>query len=496
VIIALAACQADQTEITSQVVAVPTDTPTMIPQSTMTPTVVSTMTPTATPTTMPTVTPAPTPTVTPIPPPPDVPAFPGAEGFGATTPGGRGGQVIAVTNLNDDGPGSLRAAIETEGPRIVVFEVAGTIELSSTLNIDNPFITIAGQTAPGGGIALKNSPSSSKPTLRVRTHDVIIRYLRVRPGPSIEASTVLDAISMPGAFNVVIDHCSFSWASDENVDAWYDAHDITIQWSIIAEGLLDTTREQGSHSLGMLLGSEGSKNMSVHHNLFAHNHGRNPRMNTGGVVDVVNNVIYNPGDQPSTIRNEWNSAPPINYVGNFYKRGPDSNRDFFVDTDERPAAIYVRGNITPGRPSDDLDEAVGVVRDTSLAYVVEDRHAAPPITETSAFVAYDQVLANAGATLPLRDVVDWQIVADVISGGGKIIKEPADVGGWPELAAGLPPPDSDHDGMPDAWENLHGFDPNDSMDGSADADNDGYTNIEEYLNGTEPTIAEILGTYP
>ena len=486
-VMTFAGCLGSQTEITSQSTATPTVASTPTPQNLISQ---SSITPTETPTVIPTIAPTEIPTITPTP--PVVPAFPGAEGFGAMTPGGRGGVVIAVTNLDDDGPGSLRAAVEAEGPRIVVFQVAGTIELLSSLNIDNPFITIAGQTAPGGGIALKNAPSNRRPTIRIRTHDVMIRYLRVRPGPSIESSSDLDALSMPGASNVIIDHSSFSWASDENIDAWRDAHDITIQWSIISEGLRHEADAEGPPSLGMLLGSEGSGNMSVHHNLFAHNHGRNPRMNTGGIVDIVNNVIYNPGDQPSTISNDWHPTPPINYVGNYYKRGPDSIRDFLIDTKELSAEIFVQGNITPGRPTDDLDEAEGVVRDTSLAYVIENRHPAPPITETSAFVAYDQVLANAGATLPLRDVVDWRIVADVVSGGGNIITDPSDVGGWPQLAAGLPPLDSDHDGMPDEWELQYDFNPEDSMDGNKDTDNDGYTNIEEYLNGTEPTTAEIL----
>ena len=424
----------------------------------------------------------------------EVLAFPGAEGFGATTPGGRGGQVIEVTNLNDSGPGSLRAAIQARGPRIVVFRVGGTIELQSGLTIKNPFITIAGQTAPGGGITLKLSPDDLKALMSIRTHDVVIRYLRFRPGASTLQTSVRDAITMPDAYNVIIDHSSFSWATDENIDVWNDSHDITIQWSIISEGLRDPWNDDSQHSMGALLGSQGSKNISVHHNLFAHNHGRNPRVNTAGVVDIVNNVIYNPGDQPTTVANQWHPATPVNYVGNYYKKGSDSIRNFFIDTTGDPAAIFVQGNITPGRPTDDLDEVEGVVRDASLAYVVENRHEAPPITETSAFEAYDQVLANAGATLPLRDSVDERVVSDVINGTGNIINDPFEVGSWPELVAGTPPQDSDHDGMPDDWEILYGFDPNDPSNSSADADGDGYTNVEEYLNGTEPTVSSIPPT--
>lgn len=170
-----------------------------------------------------------------------VPAFPGAEGFGANSVGGRGGRVIEVTNLDDSGPGSLRAAIEADRPRTVVFRVGGTIELQSGLEITNPFITIAGQTAPGGGITLRNDPSNADTSLKIETHDVVIRYIRSRPGPSTELHGTLDAITIGnqegGTYNVIVDHSSFSWATDEVVNSWYDAHDITIQWSIVSEGL-------------------------------------------------------------------------------------------------------------------------------------------------------------------------------------------------------------------------------------------------------------------
>ncbi len=253
-----------------------------------------------------------------------IPAFPGAEGFGANALGGRGGDVIEVTNLNDDGPGSLRAAINSEGPRIVVFRTGGTIELQSTLEIINPFITIAGQTAPGGGITLKNR-SSSKGTLFVRTHDVVIRNLRSRPGPPAERSSNGDAIEIlgPDAYNIIIDHCSFSWAIDEVVSTWYAAHNITIQWSIIAEGLNCSKHEKGCHSMGMLLGSEGSGNISIHHNLFAHNHQRNPFIKTSGLVDVVNNVIYNPWGTPSVATDDFGEVQ-VNYIANYFKRGADT----------------------------------------------------------------------------------------------------------------------------------------------------------------------------
>ena len=204
-------------------------------------------------------------------------AFPGAAGFGANALGGRGGRALMVTNLNDSGPGSLRAAIEAEGPRTVIFRVAGTIELKTRIDIANPYITIAGQTAPGGGITLKIDPNYTRSPLRILTHDVILRYIRSRPGPSTAESDILDALTIPSGHDIIVDHCSFSWATDEVVNTWNDVHDITIQWSIISEGLNDSTHPKGPHSKGMLIGSEGAERISVHHNLFAHNRKRNPK---------------------------------------------------------------------------------------------------------------------------------------------------------------------------------------------------------------------------
>jgi pectate lyase len=428
-------------------------------------------------------------------------AFPGAEGFGANSVGGRGGRVIEVTNLNDSGPGSLRAAIEAGGPRIVVFRTGGTIELQSGLEISNPFITIAGQTAPGGGITLKNVPSNMDAALTVTAHDVIIRYIRSRPGASTRQACCLDAIQIltDSAYNVIIDHCSASWATDETMSTWYDPHDITIQWCIISEGLLDSTHEEGPHSKGLLLGSDGSYNISVHHNLFAHNVERAPLIKTSGLVDVVNNVMYNPEWSASHVTDDYSKAL-LNYVGNYFKRGPDSTSEYSLATSNEGGnglEIFVQGNIGPNRPRDDIDymDESLVVKPEGRQWIVETRHDAPFVTTTSAIEAYDQVLANAGATIGLdsqgnsywrRDPVDGRIVNDVRNGTGSYIDDPSEVGGWPELAAGTAPPDSDHDGMPDQWERLYCLGPSDPSDGPFDADGDGYTNVEEYLNGTEP----------
>jgi hypothetical protein len=339
---------------------------------------------------------------------------------------------------------------------------------------------------------LKRSSGTSESFLNIEkgAHDVVIRYIRVRPGT---VGGQPDGIGIDGK-NVIIDHSSVSWAVDENMSTWYDAQNITIQWSIISEGLHCSTHPKGCHSKGLLMGSSGSGNISVHHNLLVHNDERNPRIKTSGTVDVVNNVIYNPafsgGWGPSHITGDY-SRTPINYVSNFYKAGPNSgSADYYISASSGPVDIYVKGNITPKRPSDNLNEIQGVVRPGEHNWVVPTRHSAPSVTTTSAFDAYNQVLAQAGATLPVRDSVDRRIVNDVKNGTGRIIDDPSEVGGWPILDPGVPPEDTDHDGMPNDWENQYSFNPNNMSDGSQDADGDGYTNIEEFLNGTNPRSGE------
>jgi pectate lyase len=424
-------------------------------------------------------------------------AFHGAEGFGANAVGGRGGAVIEVTNLNDDGPGSFRAALDASGPRLVVFRVGGTIELDSSIEIRNPYITIAGQTAPGQGITLKNSPRNAKTPLKIETHDAIVRYIRSRPGSNPNETGTLDAITIANEFgdvyNVIVDHSSFSWATDEVSNVYYAAHDITVQWSILGEGLDCATHiELGvrqCHSMGMLLGSEGARDISIHHNLFAHNRHRNPRIKTMGTTDVVNNVVYNSGSgngwRAPTYVHGARGVVPVNYIANFFKPGPDSgSADWFIDTSE-VVQVYAIGNIVPKE----------VIDPDSRDMLVGARHPAAPVTTTIAFAAYFRVLAEAGASRGLncdgthyvtRDPVDDRIVNDVKQGTGRIIDDPSEVGGWPNLVGGIPCADSDHDGMPDEFETLYGFDPTNASDGSADSDGDGYTNVEEFLNSTAP----------
>ena len=400
-----------------------------------------------------------------------LPAFPGAEGFGSETPGGRGGAVIPVTTLADAGPGSLREALETAGPRIVVFRVGGTIALESMIKIRQPYLTIAGQTAPGDGITIRNGSHRSTP-IRVETHDVVIRHLRIRPGPG----GAPDGLSLGRGRNIVVDHCSLSWAVDENLSVTGHTQDVTVQWSIVAEGLRDTTHRKGAHSMGDLIMARG--NVSLHHNLYAHNDARNPRIGGGSkTVDFVNNVVYNFG----SIAGRLSAGRPlrINYVGNLLRPGPDSNGDAYALqlTKRYPIALYARDNVLPRK---------GLVDDDYERILVDERHPAPPVTTSRPEAAYEAVLGSAGATLPRRDAIDARIVESVRAREGRIIDRPEQVGGWIEARGSAPPADADGDGMPDAWEVRHGFDPADPSDGPADADGDGYTNVEEFLNGTDP----------
>jgi pectate lyase len=451
--------------------------------------------------------PAPLPTLTPLPPASDaLPAFPGAEGFGATTVGGRGGRVIEVTSLSDAGSGSLREAVEAAGPRVIVFRVAGTIELKSTLVVENPYVTIAGQTAPGAGITLRGVDAAVESLIRVATHDVVIRYLTFRAGPPSAGDALeIFATSAHDTYNVVIDHNSLSWAVNRNLATWYDAHDISIQWNIFSEGLNCSIHPKGCHSKGVLLGGyasdenkdkPGAHNISLHHNLMAHNGERNPYIEAAGVIDVVNNVAYNAFGTFSHIDMVDQVAPDfVNYIGNYYKPGPSTEAKFGIKTlNAGQTGIYAQGNIGPNRETDDLPET-DIIHPDSRKYAVTQPFPAAPISAQTALQAYETVLAETGANqglscdgtyFPRRDAIDARIVREVEEGTGRVIDDPSEVGGWLEIPAASPCDDSDHDGMFDLWEQNHGFDPANPADALSDADGDGYTNLEEFLNGTNP----------
>jgi hypothetical protein len=413
-------------------------------------------------------------------------AFPGAEGFGRFTSGGRGGQVVKVTNLNDNGAGSLRAAIEAAGARTIVFRLSGTIALQSELRIENGDITIAGQTAPGDGICLKNYP------LIISAGNVIIRYLRLRLGD--EKKQEADAISCIGQKNIMLDHCSLSWGIDE-VASFYDNENATVQWCIISESLNHSYHHKGDHGYGGIWGGKGA---SFHHNLLAHHSSRNPRFNgsrTHGkpdkeVVDFRNNVIYNWGENSSY----GGEAGKQNLIANYYKYGPATRetKNRIVEPYDAKGKWYLAENFVFGFPAVTTDNWAGVQGKFATQGRVEAPHPFAPVVTQAAQQAYELVLANAGAVLPKRDAVDARIIEEVRTGtatyggawGGAsgIVDSQKEVGGWPILRSAPAPKDDDHDGMADDWERAHGLNPANPEDRNSDFNGDGYTNLEKYLD--------------
>jgi pectate lyase len=416
----------------------------------------------------------------------ELPAFPGAEGYGSVTRGGRGGKVFAVTNLNPSGPGSLQAACAAEGPRLVVFKVAGPID--GDVRIKNDFITIAGQTAPGGGITIKGN-------LGIDANDVVIRYIRVRTDHEG------DAVGGRYKMNIILDHVSASWSTDE-VLSLYHNENVTIQWCMITEAC---AKADGSHRFG---GIWGNHHGTYHHNLIAHNDSRNPRWASGcGYNDYRNNVLYNWGYESSyggeAQQKGDRRKPPIehstiNMVANYYKPGPATRSDV-RDRIAKPSSRgdgdhgswHVAENYIDGFPQVTADNWLGVDGDSFTKLIAPWK--AMLIHQQSPKDAYLAVLEHAGCSLPRRDPIDARIIEEVRNGtaahgNNGIINTPEDVGGWPNLQSGEAPPDSDHDGMPDEWEGKFGFDSKNAGDNSQDEDQDGYTNLEEYLNGTDPTV--------
>ncbi|UCD36808.1 MAG: fibronectin type III domain-containing protein, partial [Fidelibacterota bacterium] len=414
-------------------------------------------------------------------------AFPGAEGFGRFTTGGRGGAVIEVTNLNDSGPGSLRAAVETSGPRTVVFRVSGTITLQSRLEIKRGDLTIAGQTAPGDGICLRNYD------LKLETSNVIIRYLRSRLGDS--AGIEADAMGGTGVRRVIIDHCSVSWSVDECM-SFYAGDSVTIQWCLISESLHNSVHQKGPHGYGGIWGGE---NCSFHHNMFAHHTSRTPRFNEGdhetaGIfdrnIDHRNNVIYNwGGNSAYGGKGGW-----YNLVNNYYKSGPATGpKDRIVEPWDDVGKWYVEGNYVHDYPEITADNWAGGVQIVHIERIrIYEPHPFAPVVTHTAENAFEVVLADVGASLK-RDPIDTRIVYEARTGtatyggaytgpGTGIIDSQDDVGGWPELLTYNVPADNDHDGMADEWEVAHGLDTTDASDRNEDFNGDGYTNLEKYLN--------------
>lgn len=414
---------------------------------------------------------------TPIPP---LPAFPGAEGAGANTLGGRGGDVYFVTNLNDSGSGSLRDAINTapSSGRTILFRTSGTIPLSSTLTVNKPRITIAGQSAPGGGICLKNY------TLRAGADDVIIRHVRSRLGT--DANREDDAITVTAGINVMIDHCSASWSVDEVLSVTNASDNVTVQWSMISEALDNSIHSKGPHGFGSLLACHVPARYSFHHNLYAHNKSRNPRPGSdfGATLnfDFRNNVIYNwgyfcgySGDASENVE--------MNHVANYMVKGPGSTTDSAFRGGAATTLIHQNGNridLNRNAAFDGTDTGWSMFSGSYTQRATAFDFAQPNTTD-SAPLALQRVLSNSGARPWSRDTKDTSIAANVTAGTGIFVNTPAEAGGYPVLTATPAPADNDNDGMPNTWENAVGSDPN-VANHNADTDGDGYTDLEEYLN--------------
>ena len=477
-----------------------------------------------------------------------IPAFPGAEGGGMYTAGGRGGKVLVVTNLNDDGPGSFRWACEQGGARIIVFNVSGIIWLKTPIILRAPYVTIAGQTAPGDGVCIAGQ------SFQVNTHDVIVRHMRFRRG----ATNVWyreDSFGGNPVGNIMIDHCSCEWGLDENISFYrhmFDMGDgkpsrkeptvnVTIQNTISAKGL-DTY----NHAFGSTIGGE---NTTFMRNLWADNTGRNPSIGWGGVFNFVNNVIYNwvhrtaDGGEFSTMSN---------FINNYYKPGPLTPKDSpvgyrIVKSESRsqklfPYAqygrVYAIGNIMEGNErvtKDNWDGGIqtsdkdGKLNPDELALMKSNEpFPMAHMTILPSEKTFDYVLENVGATLPTRDIVDERIINEVRTGEAYYVKklpkdnpygdhwgmrdrsknedglfkyrrlpkdsykkgiitDPRQMGGYPEYK-GEPRVDTDGDGMPDDWEIANGLNPNDPSDANGDCTGDGYTNIEKYINGISTKV--------
>ncbi len=472
-----------------------------------------------------------------------IPAFPGAEGGGMYTFGGRGGKVITVTNLNDDGVGSFRWACEQGGARIVVFNVSGIIKLKTPILVRAPYITIAGQTAPGDGVCIAGE------SFQVNTHDVIVRHMRFRRG-NTHSWYREDSFGGNPVGNIMIDHCSCEWGLDENISFYrhmFDLGDsfgsrkeptvnVTIQNTISAKSL-DTY----NHAFGSTIGGE---NASFMRNLWADNTGRNPSIGWGGVFNFVNNVIFNwvhrtaDGGEYSTMSN---------FINNYYKPGPltpkDSNVGWRIVKSESRSnklfpfkqygRVYAEGNIVEGYDAITKNNWAGGIQTSDKDGDLDPEELAlmhsyepfvmPYIKILPKEQTYDYVLNNVGATIPKRDIVDQRVIDEVRTGNvyyvkklpkvnpygdvwglssksqapdgsfkyrrlskdsymQGIITDPRQMGGYPEYK-GKPYKDSDGDGMPDEWEKANGLNPNDPSDANQDCNGDGYTNIEKYING-------------
>jgi pectate lyase len=439
----------------------------------------------------------------------ELPAFPGAEGFGSTTVGGRGGRVIYVTNVDDSGAGSFRAALEASGPRTVVFQVRGTVRLKSNIKIENPNITIAGQTAPGDGIQIRDA------SIFIFTNDVVIRYLKLRIGDDVSQSSsspdtraginIGKASGSVRYRNIIIDHSELIWGSDQGgLEILPTADYVTIQWSILGEGLYHSNHSEARppnfHSMNTNFPRNKNelfnyaKYVTLHHNLLTNSKGRNPQIRLSQNVDFVNNLVYNFGHTPVS-----GNPRSLNLINNYFLKGPESasgieyiyQPDGTTDTPIYNNAVYESGNIAPG---------IAYIRRPPLDAYRSTRNepfSLPKID--SAEEAYQRILDKVGPRLPVADENTKRIIYELLDGNANYLNG-VDYHGisgraairWPNLNPGTAPVDRDDDGIPDNWElaNFGNLNQGSATDSGSDFDEDGYTDLEEYLNNTDPVLPE------
>ena len=430
-------------------------------------------------------------------------AFPGAEGAGSLATGGRGGDVYHVTNLNDSGAGSLRTGVTGTflNGRTIVFDVAGTINLNSVLSINSKSkLTIAGQTAPAGGITIANQ------TLRVNnSNNVVVQHLRVRTG-STYGPTDPDALSVTGSTDVVVDHVTASWGVDESVSVTSSSNNVTVQWSTITQGLYDaghTDTDGYGHSYGSLL---NGGTYSFHHNLYAHSKGRFPRGQWNSsdarhlALDWVNNVVYNPFDY---IGNSDSDDPiTVNLVNNYAIRGPESGSGTTVmwQPSDVDSQFYAAGNFMDSDRDLELDGVLlnntasgsnPAVFNSGAKTIVGSRFNIPEVTTHSAEQAYIQVMSRAGA-IRYRDSIDRRTIRSVLNELPGRIDTQADWGGWPTLPTGAAAPDANGDGVPNDWAIANGFNTTAALNTTFAPD--GYTYLEKYLHSLTPNAYAPTGT--
>ncbi len=428
-------------------------------------------------------------------------AFPSAEGYGRFSAGGRGGRTIYVTSLEDTKEaGTLRYALEeATGPRNVLFKVAGVIELTKNIKITSPYVTIAGQSAPGTGITLKNAG------IQIETHDIIMRHLKIRPGdsPNGENPGDRDCIVVfkdRNCHNLMLDQLSLTWGIDENLSFSTGTNNSTVQNSIIAEGLSNSLHNEGEHSKGFLM-LNNLDNISIINNLFAHNMNRNPLLSSNSRnIHVVNNLIYDWGHMKpgyGTHAQIYKDNMPINdavVYRNLYRKGATSHdlplyrtgNWYLVDG----STVYIDENYI------DVNGTVSNLKQASTSYnsfpdfyaefvmnTAPTNWQSPYSNIVGINEVANQVLSTVGARVPVLDAVDSRIISETQNYGGGIIDSPSDRGGYPTVQQGTVPADSDSDGMPDKWEQEKGLNSASDADASENTLTPFYTNLEVYLNG-------------